>query len=158
MRARAPVLLQGDRGPAPLPPPHGPWLGALLAAWALAVSLAQWLTPAEWQQLAFHASFFTAEVVFLRGAWRQRARASDPRTAAVVERAFLLYALALLSWAADNGLCAQLRAATSLATGGLVPYPHLHALGWHGLIALASMLLMIGGTAERAEVLGARVW
>ena len=54
-------------------------------------------------------------------------------------------------------------------TGGILPYPHLHGIGWHCFIALASALLIIAATTERLTVVlssqgpggsmrGDRVW
>jgi dihydroceramidase len=147
---------------SPLPPPHGPWLPALLLAWCGVATAAQWRVSSGWQPLAFHLGFASAEAVFLRGAWLQKRRAKDPRTKAVLDRAFALYALAIGTWALDNAFCQALRRVSSSVTWGWVAYPQLHAWGWHGVMSLASALMILGGTAERLELLasapGHRAW
>jgi len=144
------------------PPPYGLWLPSVLVFWCLGASAAQWSVTGGWQPIAFHLGFASAEAVFLRGAWLQMRRTKDQRTRAVLERAFVLYAVAIGTWALDNAFCQPLRQLTSLLTWGWIAYPQLHAFGWHGVMALASSLMILGGTTERLEFLadrpGHRVW
>ena len=146
----------------PLKPPYGVWLPCLLVVWCVGASVAQWSVTGGWQPIAFHLGFASAEVVFLRGAWLQMRRTKDQRTRAVLERAFVLYAIAIGTWALDNAFCQPLREVTSLLSWGWVAYPQLHAFGWHGVMALASSLMILGGTTERLEFLadrpGHRAW
>mmetsp|Transcript_1228 Transcript_1228/g.2631 ORF Transcript_1228/g.2631 Transcript_1228/m.2631 type:complete len:613 (+) Transcript_1228:185-2023(+) len=164
------VLRQGQVDPRQVPGgPNKEWrpfVGPAMAVYAACLSALQWLSSSAWQPVAFHLSFGSAELFFLWGAWQQYQRSRyDPRFSAVFERAFALYAAAVGSWALDNAFCGHLRYLFGRLTDGLCPYPHLHALGWHGGVALASGLLIVAGTAERLAFMNAhlgpkaaRVW
>jgi len=51
---------------------------------------------------------------------------------AVFDAAFLCFLVGCGSWIVDNFYCAALRALAVPALGLALPYPQLHAVGWHG--------------------------
>jgi hypothetical protein len=92
--------------------------------------------------MAFVYIFYAASIASHETAHRLESIGGHPDTQSPVRNfttAFLLFVGAIVSWLADNFCCPLFQ---QLPFG--IPYPHLHALGWHLGTALGLHLMFTG--------------
>lgn len=130
MFATATLLLYALFEPGPVRR-HGLWLPLVLGAYTLIAAYGTVAMRGELQSNFFQGSFTAMEFYALYRVYRLQKAGGDPMEHRLFMRGIVLYAIAIVCWILDFGLCDPITQA--LAQRGL-PYIQLHAF-WHLCVA-----------------------